>query len=154
MTTIECLDAVAEYLPQVIQDFRMELPAGTSTRVPQVVKGWLPPKDPKHPDNEDVPYVLPRLVGHDDVDEGVSFARIHIFVGTFSEDIDGWRDIANIIERIRQAFLKNRVIGKKFRLELPMKSVIPDEQPRVHWVGWLETRWAIAQPIEEVLFDE
>jgi hypothetical protein len=153
LTLTECLDAITAYLPEVVANLQLETPKG-DIRAPLVFPGWLPPKDPKNPEREeDLPYVLPRLVGHDDTAPGDSTARVNILVATYSESPDGWRDLANVIERIRQAFLKKRIVGDKFRLELPIKSTIPDEQPKTYWVGWLETRWTIAQPIEEVLID-
>jgi hypothetical protein len=86
--------------------------------------------------------------------EGESEARVNIYVGTYSESPEGWRDVANVVEHIRHTLLKKRTVANKFRLALPMKSTIPtEEQPYPNWVGWLETRWVIAQPVEEVFID-
>jgi hypothetical protein len=154
MTTLECLDAIAVSLTEILADLKLEIPKG-GKRAPQIVPGWLPPNDPRdHGREDDLPYVIPRLAGHDDIAPEESYARVNIYVGTYSKAPDGWRDVANVIERIRQAFLKNRTVAKKFRLELPIKStILTDEQPYPYWVGWLETRWTIAQPVEEVLID-
>lgn len=156
MTPLELVDELAAYLPVVVADMQLEIPKKPDERrPPQVVPGWLPTKDPKNPDRvEDFPIVLVRFAGHDDTAPGESTVRVHIFVGTYSESPEGWRDTVNVIERIRQAFLEKRTVAQKFRLELPMKSTVPTEEPPMpYWIGYLETRWTIAQPIEEVLIN-
>lgn len=147
------VDELAAFLEGVTANFEMTTPSG-KIRSPKVTPGWLPLKDPKNKDEEDFPYVLVRYIGHSDKSEGESTAKIHIFAGVYSMDPQGWRELVNPLERIRQALLKKRTLAKKFRLVLPMESKIPPhDQPFPEWVGWLETEWTIPQPVEEVVID-
>lgn len=155
MVSMVLVDALSSVLTTALANYTFTTPKGVAT-APHVVAGWLPPKDPKNAASglEDVPYVLIRFAGHDDLAEGDSEAKVHIYVGIYDESHDGWRNVANVLEHIRQVLLKNRTIAKKFRLTLPLKSTIPtEEQPYPNWVGWLETRWTIAQPVEEVIIN-
>ncbi|HQA07578.1 MAG TPA: hypothetical protein PLM20_07575 [Syntrophomonadaceae bacterium] len=146
LTPLLLLEELKLFLECVVADYKLETNRGQA-KAPQVVEGWLPPKEST--DVPDVPYVMPRLIeGEDNADE--SQVNIKILVGTYSEDIDGWKDAVNVILRIRQCLLINRTLGKKFRMELPLKWKLFEEQPYPIWIGEIITIWTVALPIEQV----
>ena len=97
--------------------------------------------------------MIVRLVKGEDTQEGATLT-VKIIVGTYSEDAqEGWRDVANIIQRIWQELFKKRVVAKKFRLEYPMNFEMPEEQPYPEWIGIMTTTWTLPHPIEEVFYE-
>lgn len=156
MNAVELVDALQSVAKECVRNYVLETNRPDLTKAPQVVAGYLPAKRPKdQPDAvPDLPYVIVRLLRGEDQGNG-STATVKILIGTHSEaEQDGWRDAANIIERIRIELLKHRTVARRFRLELPLTYELPEEQPYPEWVGWLETRWALAQPQEEVQYEQ
>ncbi|AIF51254.1 hypothetical protein [Pelosinus sp. UFO1] len=107
-------------------------------RAPQVVEGYLPPKNPKDPQGiEDFPYVIARYLSDESQSEG-SMAQVKLICGIYSEDDQqGWRDLVNAMDAIKTHLLSKRFFGGCFEIELPLKRVIPEEQGAPEWVGWL-----------------
>jgi len=60
----------------------------------------------------------------------------------------------NLIEHIRQALFRKRIIGKKYRIEYPFKWEQPEEQTYPYWMAEMTTTWTVPRPIEEVYYDE
>lgn len=148
MTPQILVDELTKVVAAAVSEIVLETPRGAK-RAPRVVPGWMPTEDPRK--DEDFPYVVVRYIGHEDRGEGDSVAKVNIIAGTHAEDPQGWRDLVNVLECVRITLLKNRVVGKKFRMALPLKSNIPPyDQPYPKWVGELQSEWVIPQLIEEV----
>lgn len=149
-TPVLLVDELKVFIEGVVSDYRLDTKQAELSRAPQVLAGYLPPKEPN---STDYPFVIVRFIeGTDAQDEGK--AVIKIIAGTYSEDAQaGWRDPANILQRIRTEFLKRRIVGGKFRLEFPLKIEMPEEQPYPEWIGFMTTTWTIAQPVEEVTYE-
>ena len=58
--------------------------------------------------------------------------NVSILVGTYDESADcqGYRDVLNIIDKIKEAILtmQARVLARKYKLEMPLKSYLFEEQ--------------------------
>lgn len=145
------VDELKAFVEKVVQSYVLETNKADVEKPPQVAAGYLPAK--KSGPDPDYPFVLARLIDNNDTRDG-STATVKIIAGTHSEDEqEGWRDPANILLRIRGELLKRRIIGGKYRLELPLKIEIPEEQAFPEWVGFMTTTWAYAQPMEEVIYE-
>lgn len=149
ITPVLLVDELKAFLEEVVANNWLETKAPDRNKPPQIVTGYLPPKDPVRAD-PDFPFVIVRLAEGTDTQEGAT-VTVKIIVGTYSEDAqNGWRDVANIIQRIWTELFRKRVLAKKYRVEYPMKFEMPDEQPYPEWVGIMTTVWTVAQPLEEV----
>jgi len=155
LTPLDLMDDLKNFLEQVVHEYSLESKASPD-KIPQVVLGWLPAKGETKKDDEtsnpDFPYVVAQLESWDDDDS--SKATVSLQIGTYSKLMDGWRDTVNVMTRIRMALLTQRVIGKRFRLELPIHSELFDEQPYPYWIGAMTTNWTIPQPQEVIKEDE
>ena len=69
------------------------------------------------------------------------------------EDTDtepqSYMDVLNIIEQVRQDLLTMpaRVLAKRYRLEMPLKSYLFDEQAWPIYFGQIETVWETGRPL-------
>lgn len=151
MTPTLLVDELRNFIDDVVKNYWLETNKDLN-KPPQVVTGYLPPK--KSTPDPDYPFVIVRLVEGTDNQESAT-VTVKIIVGTYSEDAqNGWRDVANIIQRIWTELFKRRVIAKKFRVEYPMKFEMPEEQPFPEWVGIMTTNWTVAHPVlEEVGYE-
>ena len=159
----DLIDAICEFLTVTVKDLQLKTQGGDG-RPPQIVAGYLPPKNPKKPElqEEDFPFVIVRLISLEDVGEkggGTSKdyaqAVVRLVIGTYSHDAqDGWRDVANTATRIWIDLFKKRVIAKKYRIEYPCLFEMPEEQPYPQWIGEMTTRWVVPRPLEEIYDQE
>ncbi len=159
----DLIDAICEFLTVTVKDLQLKTQGGDG-RPPQIVAGYLPPKNPKKPElqEEDFPFVIVRLISLEDVGEkggGTSKdyaqAVVRLVIGTYSHDAqDGWRDVANTATRIWIDLFRKRVIAKRYRIEYPYLFEMPEEQPYPQWIGEMTTRWTMPRPLEEIYDQE
>ena len=98
------------------------------------------------------PCVIVKFDDETDREEGALDAtriNVRILVGCYDEspNCQGYRDVMNVIEIVRQMILENRVLDKKYRLEMPMKSYLFDDQPYPIFFGQIETVWETGRPL-------
>lgn len=159
MSPVDLIDAICEFLTLTVKDLQLKTQSGDE-RPPQIVAGYLPPKNPKKPElqEDDFPFVIVRLISLEDVsekgggtDRNYAQAVVKLVIGAYSHDAqDGWRDVANIATRVWIDLFKKRVIAKKYRVEYPCRFEMPEEQPYPQWIGEMTTNWIIARPLEEI----
>ncbi|WGV57791.1 hypothetical protein QIH01_20180 [Brevibacillus brevis] len=149
MTPVLLMRSLQTFLEQVVANVELTSPKSASAR-PQVFLEALPQRKADSQE-EDYPFIIVRAAGGEDQADGSTFS-ITLLVGTHSKSDDGFIDVLNIIEDVRQALLKKRVVGQSFRMELPFKWKLYDEQPYPGWIGEMNTLWTIPQVKEEVLF--
>lgn len=93
-------------------------------KVPKINTGWYTQKVNK----EDFPYVLISPIqqtwGLD-----VSKVDLVLIIGSYSMDLDGWKDTALMAERIRQYLTTNKYVAKKYEINPDARVEFPDEQP-------------------------
>lgn len=150
MTPIIMLDRLVEHLQSITENFEMQTNILGIKKAPQVVAGYLSEKKPAQKQEvPDYPYVIVRFLKDDDDNEGAA-ARVKIIVGTYSQDAqDGWRDPLNILTRIKQELLARPVFGESFRVEKPIETEMPEEQPYPEWWGSLTLNVIMPQMEEE-----
>ena len=106
------------------------------------------------------PCVIVKLMEGQDREEGEpDQARINVnlLVGVYDEspDCQGYRDVMNIIETARQTFLALpfRILLGKYKLELPMKWTLFEEQPWPVYMGIMEMVWDTGRPAMQKNFN-
>lgn len=101
---------------------------------PRIARGYLPVKNPKS-EQEDIPCVIVRFLGDETTHEDTT-AQVKIICIAYSEDDEhGWRELLTIMDPIKRYLLEHRNIGDCYRLELPIKREITEEQGPPEWCG-------------------
>ncbi|QGQ95865.1 hypothetical protein EHS13_13760 [Paenibacillus psychroresistens] len=150
MTPIILIDSLIAFVEMAVVNFELQSNNPDIKKAPQVLGGYLDEKKPgPKQDPPDFPYVIIRYLEDDDQQDGNN-AKVRIMAGTYSEDAkDGWRDAMNVITRIKQALLKQGIIGGCFRVEKPIKTELPEEQPYPEWVALMTISVVMPQIYEE-----
>lgn len=113
---------------------------------PQVFIGWIPPKN-FIPDNYDIPSILVMSDGGED-DFSEASVNIRLTIGTYDpgttkdEGIDinckGYKDILNIIAKIRLALSHEVVINNCGPIQQPITWGMYEEQNYPYWHGYMQ----------------
>jgi len=150
MTPLILVDKLIEFITLVVVNFELESNIPGIKKAPQVISGYLKEKKPKEKQTvPDFPYVIVRYLDDTDTSES-NTATVRVIAGTYSEDEQGgWRDCVNVITRIKEALLKQRFIGGPFKIEYPIKTELPEEQPYPEWVAFLTLNVTIPSIQEE-----
>ena len=171
MTELFLLDALVARLTELFRDYELTAKSGLLQTV-KVFAQYLPqpsavtvkPKDdtesttPQGYAPSDIesnfPCVIVKLDEATDREEGTltqTRVNVRILVGTYDESADcqGYRDVLNIIEVIRQDLLTlpGRVLDKRYRLEMQLKHYLFDDQPWPIYFGQIETVWETGRPL-------
>lgn len=154
MITINGLvDALAGFVTNAVKDYHLNpSKIGThQTKVPQVVKYFLPPKDPRDKEKiPDFPYIILRpTTGIDD--DTLSTLNVRLIIGVYAEDTEGLTDGINILERIRLKLYEQDVLENKYALEKPCHYEIYEQQLQPEWFINLELKFSMYVPFKEIL---
>ncbi len=161
MTTTDLVNALAEFVKEATQD--MILPAKAKkgeaepkARPPHIYKMRVPSKEAE---KQQIPYiVVQHLKGKDDMNEHGetdSTAVVRIVVATYSENQeDGALCVENILTRIRIALLKERMVAKKFLLNMPLEYVVYPDSTAPYYLGEMITNWQMPEVGREVSHDK
>lgn len=95
-----------------------------SKKIPKINTGWYTQKV----DKEDFPYVLISPI-QQIWNTDVSRVDLVLIIGSYSMDLDGWKDAALMAERIRQYLTNNKYVAKKFEINPDARVEFPDDQP-------------------------
>ena len=172
MTELGLLDALVTKLARLFRDYELPAKSGLLQNV-RVFAQYLPQPqavavstdaeedtdiEPQGYSPEDIesnfPCVVVKIDEATDREEGsLDATRINVsfLIGTYDEaaDCQGYRDVLNIIETIRQELLTlpGRVLADKYRLEMPLRSYLFDEQAWPIYFGQIETVWETGRPL-------
>ena len=173
MTELNLLDALVTRLTELFRNYELTAKSGLLQNV-KVFAQYLPQPqavtvdtdaeddeaviEPQGYAPEDIesnfPCVIVKLDEATDREEGsldATRVNVRILVGTYDEspDCQGYRDVLNIIEKIRQDLLTlpGRIFDKRYSLMMPMKNYLFDEQAWPIYFGQLETVWETGRPI-------
>ena len=157
MLPVNLMDAIADRLRVALKDYSAgkppeDMPALYIGRKPlNVYPGQIPvPEDAG--EGESFVYALVKKV---EDEKELSMATVTIGCSVYDENtVDGWRNLYNIAEHIRQELLKNRILNKKFMLKLPLNTDYEEDQPFPNWIGIITAKYSIGQPVEEgIIYD-
>ncbi len=146
MTTTELMRNLKEYLAEVVADYQSQQ---RDQEVPVVVYEGFPPIRTSAEEKASFIYCL-ALGWKDAADDSMSESSVEIGFSIYDDDPqEGWRSLFNIMEHVRQALLKQRIIAQRNMLVLPVKGEILEEQPYPQWQGKITTTYTIGQPVQE-----
>lgn len=158
MTADHLLESIADFVREATED--MELPvvvergSGEKPTCPPTVYTMGLPEEKSS--GEQVPFiVLEYLTGEDRFDEAqrpVSKAMVRLVVVLYTEDKEeGAKLVVNLITALRIAFLKQVVIGRKYKLLSPLEHLVYPEHEPPYYFGEMMTNWEMPVIEREVL---
>lgn len=106
---------------EVVDDYDTKF---DTKKMPKINTGWYTQKVNK----EDFPYVLISPI-QQTWSRDVSRVDLVLIIGTYSKDLDGWKDTALMAERIRQYLTTNKYVAKKYEINPDARVEFPDDQP-------------------------
>lgn len=106
---------------EIVDDYDTKFDA---KKMPKINTGWYTQKVNK----EDFPYVLISPIQQT---WGLDVSRVDLvlIIGSYSMDLDGWKDTALMAERIRQYLTTHKYVAKKYEINSDARVEFPDDQP-------------------------
>lgn len=174
MIALNLQDTLAARLKALFSDYALLTKEGTQKAV-KVFTQYLPqPKGPRiKPRGEEITEPGDSLYGPEDfeenfpcvvvkLDEGTDKEEntpdatrivVHILVGGYDDnpDCQGYRDVMNIMETIRQDLLAARYLNHRYKLEMPFTWYLLEDQPWPVFFGYVETVWETGRPVASTL---
>jgi hypothetical protein len=147
MTPIGCARALADFLQKHFDatGYRPidEKIAGNKITVRD---GFLPKATTNEEKKKQDPHIVIRPVEVTDTQEG-STITLQILMMTYSADMEkGHLDLYHMAEIVRQAVEQQTIIGEMYMLQLPVKTLIPEEQPWPEWWAYMELTYTLGRP--------
>lgn len=123
------IDLIEELKKELENLFKDELVDDYDTKfdtkkMPKINTGWYTQKVNK----EDFPYVLISPI-QQTWNRDVSRVDLVLIIGSYSMDLDGWKDTALMAERIRQYLTTHKYVAKKYEINSDARVEFPDDQP-------------------------
>lgn len=101
------------------------------------------------------PCVLVKVDEGKDADEaGPCRVSARLLAGVYddSSDCQGYRDGLNILDAVRLDLLSDRFLEMRYRLAVPLKWYVFDEQPWPVFFACMETVWETGKPDEQIVW--
>ena len=174
MTASEMIDAVNDDLSALFKGYTLPNKAG----VPQEVKifsQYMPPPSgivvtgskPEYSSSDyelNFPCIVIKTGEMTDQEEGrlnMTRANLRLLFGVYawsdSEDeeearnfkTNTWRDVMAMMEKVRGHWLKDRIIARKFRIEMPFVMKMLDEDTYPLFFGEIKVAIEIGRPVRD-----
>lgn len=100
------------------------------------------------------PCIIVRLDDMTDSEENkltASTVTVKIMTGVYdaAPDVQGYRDILNVQERIRALLLEHRIISGQFIMRMPLRSRLLDVETWPIWWGEQEMIYTLGRPLQD-----
>jgi hypothetical protein len=141
---IELCNAIEAHITDAVKDLRMAYPRG-EPRPPQVVHGFLPPKQRGNDADDDAPFIIVRPVDGSDGEQD-STVTVALIFSAYAEDERGVDEVLHALWRVRNSLLAKRMLENRFEMRLPLDWRVYEDQPAPYWFAAMVTRWVINQP--------
>ena len=169
MIELNLLDALVARLRELFNDYELKAKSGLLQKV-KIIPQYLPQPSAVNVKTDDetiepqgytvtdiesiFPCVIVQVGEVLDKEEGnLDQSRVNVgfIIGIYDDakDCQGYRDVYNIIEVIRQDLLTmpGRVLAQRYRLEMPLRSDLIQEQEWPFYFGYIETVWETGRPL-------
>lgn len=108
-------------------------------------------------DSSVFPYIIIRIGEGDDQEETHPTCKIHFIAGVYDKDPNhqGYKDVANILQRLYQHLFRKRIFFNKYECQFPVRWALNEEDVYPYYFGGLETTWSTPKMImsEEDLYE-
>lgn len=101
-------------------------------------------------DSEHFPYIVVRVM-EGETQEGENFeesnCKIGFIIGVFddSDNYQGYKDVMNILEKIKYRLCTKKYYDSQFELIMPFKWLIHDEDTYPYYFGGIESNWKMPE---------
>lgn len=150
MTTLQLLEAFAGFVEEETKELRLKsrVERNSTDRAyipPHVYKGKLPTPEGAQ---KLAPYILLKVLNSKDDEtpkEGEeSTCYIRLIVVTYEEDgQENYLQCLNVIEKIRQKLLEQRVIDNRYTLQLPLETLMYEDNTDPYQMGEMMSKWEL-----------
>lgn len=147
MTPIGCAKALANFLQEHFDRIGYRpLDEKIARNKITICDGFLAKAVSAEEKRERDPYIVIRPVEVTDSNEG-SVIRLQLLMMTYSSDQKmGHLDLYHLAEIVRQAVEQNPIIGEMYLLRMPVKTLIPEDQPWPEWWAYMELNYTLGRP--------
>ncbi len=151
MTILEVIENLADHVRLAVKEYSTEQKAGH-----RPVKVYAGPPPVRGSNGELESFIYCAVTGFTDKEDGHSTVEVEVGFSIYDKDrVDGWRTVYNLVEHVRQAMLKKRILGGRNALILPLKGELIFVQPFPQWQARITATYTIAHIEEEGLdYDE
>lgn len=141
MTPIMLQKALKEELERLFEGFFSSEKMDYSERAVTIYEQDLPEDIETVLEEGRMPFVIVRLSeGEMEQPEDVEQVKVVFIFCSEAPELNksGYVDVMNMIQRVKERFLKNPVVGNYFTAELPMKWVIQEDDTTELYYGGME----------------
>ena len=148
LTPPDLIDLLVIRIQEIVKDIRVDVPGSEVHEAPVVWPFDVPPVSVDG-DQTNVPFVVVRLAGVTDSDDGEDIP-VDIIAGIYADEYDsisdgkplwGWRIPMAIIWRIRLELIRNGILGAFSMVENSARWTPQTTQPDPFWLAALEIVW-------------
>ena len=147
MTPIECARALAQFLRERFEESKFR-PSDEKTAQNGITirDGFLPKRASAQEKAALDPCIVIRPVEVTD-DANGSTIKLQLLALSYSGDPDnGHLELYHILEFARREIETNPLLDCRFELQMPVHTLIPEEQPFPEWWAYMELSYSIGQP--------
>ena len=145
MTPMLLQKALKEELELLFRDFYSSEDVTVERRKVSIHEQDLPLKIESEDEDAEFPYIIIRL-SEGEMEQQDAAELVTVILIFSSEDANrnqhGYKDILNMIQAVKERFLKNPQLGEFFTAELPMKWVIQENETHDIYFGGMELNFA------------
>ena len=172
MIEINLIDALVAELTELFKDYELPAKSGLLQNV-KVFAQYLPQPSEfevieRDEDGEEItpqgyspadieanfPCIIVKFNDTTTKEEGTMDAvriNVNLLIGTYddSPDCQGYRDVLNIIDKVKNYLLglPNRILAERYVLKMPMADYLFEDQPWPVYFGQIETVWETGRPL-------
>ena len=146
MTGVGLIKALSARVEAAAKNYKFEADNHPDKPV-SVYRQYIPKSHLENRQGQYHPLIVVSLVGLEDDDETI--ADVNLTFGVYGESDDTWLDLINLMETVRIDLLSKPDVGRRYRLQMPLRMEISEMQPSPFFYGLIEARYWLASPAEE-----
>ncbi len=151
MTIEDLLDVLAEETAKALEGFCLRSAKGNQIPI-NIYTQNLPLKEEKS-DEKIYPFVCVGFAQSDIENpyDGKEVSDIYFVIGVVDREKDnqGYRDVLQMAEKIKQYFFRKGIIQNAFRLAYPVKTMLQQEETYPYFIGGIEAKCELFIVTEE-----
>lgn len=139
-------DYLVKELKLLFTDFKLKNVRGEDSNI-NIYPQYLPAKKGQK-DSDHFPFITVKIIEGEDSDVyEANTCRIMLMVGIYdtSEDYQGYKDVLNILQKMYEHLMRNKVFNNQYEIQYPIKFTLTDEDYQPYFFGALDTNWSIGK---------
>lgn len=152
MFTVELVETLEEQMKELFSDSNLLNSYETKFdegKVPNIRTGWYEKKK----DKEDFPYILISPLKETNARDSAQI-NVMFIIGTYSDSLNGWKDVSLIAEKIKKYLQTRRTIAQRFEIHPNLEINYPDDQPYPQWFCYVIATFSAYNYAHETINDD